>query len=95
MDACQTTTSSKQVMECTLEMGQRGAKGHASAKGWWTGVGPGERLDFSHFISLPVRFLPICSHCINANGIMATSSQTRCLYLEESSWKWNTACESV
>jgi hypothetical protein len=53
MDACQTTTTTKQVENCTLDMGQRGAKGHASAKGWWTGVAPGEKLDFSHFILLP------------------------------------------
>lgn len=53
-DACQTSTSQKQVSESVLEMGQRGARGHASAKGWWTGVSPGEHLNFSHFIALPV-----------------------------------------
>ncbi|RDB29045.1 hypothetical protein Hypma_015810 [Hypsizygus marmoreus] len=52
-DRCQTSTTQKQVAESVLEMAQRGTKGHASAKGWWTGVGPGERSDFSHFILLP------------------------------------------
>ncbi|KAK0471704.1 hypothetical protein IW261DRAFT_1597177 [Armillaria novae-zelandiae] len=36
-DACQTTTAEKQVVESTLQMGQHGSRGHASAKGWWTG----------------------------------------------------------
>lgn len=54
-DACQTTTTQKPIAQATLDMGQRGARGHASAKGWWTGVLPGETLDFSHFILLPVR----------------------------------------
>lgn len=53
-DACQTSTTQKQVAESILEMSRRGAKGHASAKGWWTGVPPGERLEFSHSILLPV-----------------------------------------
>jgi hypothetical protein len=53
-DACQTTTTQKEVAESTLEIGQHGAKGHASAKGWWTGVGRGKELLFSHFLLLPV-----------------------------------------
>ena len=53
-DACQTSTMQKQVSESILEMGERGSKGHASAKGWWTGVSPGEDMTFSHFILLPV-----------------------------------------
>ncbi|KAK0505670.1 hypothetical protein EDD18DRAFT_1325176 [Armillaria luteobubalina] len=32
-DACQTTTAEKQVAESTLQMGQCGSRGHASAKG--------------------------------------------------------------
>ncbi|KAL6310124.1 hypothetical protein BKA93DRAFT_185275 [Sparassis latifolia] len=52
-DACETSTAHKVVVETVLEMGHRAAKGHASAKGWWTGVGPGEELEFSHFILLP------------------------------------------
>ncbi len=53
-DACQTSTTDRQVAESTLQMGQRGARGHASAKGWWTGVQPGETQEFSHFLLLPV-----------------------------------------
>ncbi|KAF9041746.1 E set domain-containing protein [Hymenopellis radicata] len=52
-DACQTSTTDRQVAESTLQMGQRGARGHASAKGWWTGVQPGETQEFSHFLLLP------------------------------------------
>ncbi|KII93176.1 hypothetical protein PLICRDRAFT_382552 [Plicaturopsis crispa FD-325 SS-3] len=53
-DACQTTTTEKHVAETRLEMGNHGAKGHASAKGWWTGVSAGDTLDFSHSIVIPV-----------------------------------------
>jgi hypothetical protein len=35
-------------------MAQSGEKGHASAKGWWTGVPANQKLEFSHFILLPV-----------------------------------------
>ncbi|KAG6910521.1 hypothetical protein DXG01_009940 [Tephrocybe rancida] len=52
-DACQTSTTQKQVAESVLELGRRGARGHASAKGWWVGVAPGEQLEFSHSITLP------------------------------------------
>ncbi|KAK0233638.1 hypothetical protein IW262DRAFT_1504258 [Armillaria fumosa] len=52
-DACQTTTAEKQVAESTLQMGQRGSRGHASAKGWWTGVPPGDEQEFCHFILIP------------------------------------------
>ncbi|TCD67096.1 hypothetical protein EIP91_000559 [Steccherinum ochraceum] len=58
-DACQTSTTHKTVSESVLEMGQRGAKGYASAKGWWTGVKPGQELEFSHFIQLPTDALSI------------------------------------
>lgn len=53
-DACQTTTTSKPVATSTLEMARVGEKGHASAKGWWTGVNAKDEIDFSHYISLPV-----------------------------------------
>jgi hypothetical protein len=53
-DACQTSTTQKEVAETTLEIGQQGTKGHASARGWWIGVGSGEELTFSHFLLLPV-----------------------------------------
>ncbi|EGN93144.1 hypothetical protein SERLA73DRAFT_163658 [Serpula lacrymans var. lacrymans S7.3] len=58
-DACQTTTMRKQVAESTLGMGQRCVKGHASAKGWWTGVDPGEALEFAHSIVLPQDVLSV------------------------------------
>ncbi|ESK90912.1 hypothetical protein Moror_16413 [Moniliophthora roreri MCA 2997] len=49
----------KQVAESTLEMGQRGARGHASARGWWTGVGTDETLEFSHLLLIPADALTI------------------------------------
>ncbi|KAK0465584.1 immunoglobulin E-set, partial [Desarmillaria tabescens] len=52
-DACQTTTTEKQIAESTLQMGQHGSRGHASAKGWWTGVPPGDAQEFCHFILIP------------------------------------------
>lgn len=58
-DACQTSTTQKHVAETTLEMGQRGARGHASAKGWWTGVRASEQLDFSHFLLIPVSMVHV------------------------------------
>lgn len=54
-DSCQTTTLHKVVSEACLEMGAGVMKGRASAKGWWTGISPGQELEFSHFIMLPVR----------------------------------------
>lgn len=53
-DACQTSTTRKKVAVSILEMGHTGEKGHASAKGWWTGIGPKQNMKFSHFILLPV-----------------------------------------
>ncbi|KZT30910.1 hypothetical protein NEOLEDRAFT_45328 [Neolentinus lepideus HHB14362 ss-1] len=52
-DACQTSTSRKEVATSTLEMGQKSTKGHASAKGWWTGVGPDSEVELQHFIQIP------------------------------------------
>ncbi|KAJ7597496.1 hypothetical protein C8J56DRAFT_772996, partial [Mycena floridula] len=52
-DDCQTSTSQKQVAETTLEMAQCGARGHASAKGWFQGIAPGHAMDFAHSILLP------------------------------------------
>jgi len=54
-DACQTSTSRKQVAECTLELGQKGERGCVTAKGWWTGVEAGASVELSHFILIPVR----------------------------------------
>ncbi|THH33561.1 hypothetical protein EUX98_g674 [Antrodiella citrinella] len=58
-DACQTSTAHKAVGESTLELGQRSTKGYASAKGWWTGVKPGQELEFSHFLLLPTDALSV------------------------------------
>ncbi|KAG2156636.1 uncharacterized protein EDB93DRAFT_1326348 [Suillus bovinus] len=52
-DACQTSTKVKWVTESVLELGQRFSKGHASAKGWWTGVAPGQTSEFNHSLILP------------------------------------------
>ena len=52
--AWQTSATKKLVAESTLSVCERGTQGHASAKGWWTGVGPGKSMAFSHFISIPV-----------------------------------------
>ncbi|KIJ66290.1 hypothetical protein HYDPIDRAFT_109282 [Hydnomerulius pinastri MD-312] len=53
-DACETTTMKKVVAASLLLMGQKSAKGHASAKGWWTGVNAGETAEFAHHIIVPV-----------------------------------------
>ncbi|KDN48840.1 hypothetical protein K437DRAFT_267502 [Tilletiaria anomala UBC 951] len=52
-DACVTSTSRKKLTEETLEMGQRGANGTVTARGWWTGVSPGGSVDFSHSMAIP------------------------------------------
>lgn len=57
MDSCQTSTTQKELAESTLTMGHHGTRGHASAKGWWTGVGPGARSNFAHQIHLPASIL--------------------------------------
>ena len=60
-DACQTTTMHKAVSETSLEIAESATKGRASAKGWWTGVGPGQESSFSHYILIPVSFVHCCS----------------------------------
>lgn len=52
-DACQTSTKEKWMTTSVLELGQRCSKGHASAKGWWTGVAPGQTSEFDHSLILP------------------------------------------
>ncbi|KAG2155578.1 hypothetical protein DEU56DRAFT_724661 [Suillus clintonianus] len=52
-DACQTSTKTKWITESTLELGQRCAKGRASAKGWWTGVAPSQTSEFAHSLIIP------------------------------------------
>ncbi|KIK96380.1 hypothetical protein PAXRUDRAFT_116921, partial [Paxillus rubicundulus Ve08.2h10] len=58
-DACETTTMRKIIAASVLVMGQKCTKGHASAKGWWTGVRPGETADFSHHIVVPTDALSV------------------------------------
>lgn len=50
----QSTAIQKQVAQSSLTMGERGTRGHASAKGWWMGVAAGSSQTFSHSILLPV-----------------------------------------
>ncbi|KAH8111898.1 hypothetical protein DFH11DRAFT_1610591 [Phellopilus nigrolimitatus] len=59
IDACETETSEKRIAEAVLGAGQKGVKGHASAKGWWTGVGPGEAAAVDHCITIPADALTI------------------------------------
>jgi hypothetical protein len=54
IDASQTTTTTKSVANSTLEMAQGFPRSHASTAGWWAGIPSGERLDFSHFLLIPV-----------------------------------------
>lgn len=58
-DACQTSTTRRHITSSVLEIAHNGEKRHASAKGWWTGVHPGQKLDFSHSLLLPVRISSI------------------------------------
>ncbi|KIJ22081.1 hypothetical protein PAXINDRAFT_174031, partial [Paxillus involutus ATCC 200175] len=58
-DACETTTMRKVIAASVLVMGQKCTKGHASAKGWWTGVRPGETADFAHHIVVPTDALSV------------------------------------
>ena len=54
LDACETETVEKRIAERTLSAGQKGARGYASAKGWWAGVSPGENSTVVHSIVIPV-----------------------------------------
>lgn len=58
-DACETMTMRKVVAASVLVMGQKCSKGHASAKGWWTGVRSGDTADFVHHIVLPVSLFTV------------------------------------
>lgn len=53
-DTCEIETNERKIAEATLVAGQKGTKGHASAKGWWTGVGPGECASLGHCLIIPV-----------------------------------------
>ena len=57
LDACQTTTNNKKVAEEKLEIGSKGTSGHVTAKGWFRGVDPGEQLEFSSSLFVPVSFI--------------------------------------
>ncbi|KAF7784101.1 hypothetical protein Agabi119p4_266 [Agaricus bisporus var. burnettii] len=59
LDSRQPTVSSKRIAESVLEVGQPRTKGHASAKGWWLGVGPGQKLEFEHSILIPLGTLSV------------------------------------
>ncbi|KAJ1035752.1 hypothetical protein NDA13_000412 [Ustilago tritici] len=52
-DACQTSTTRKKIAEEELEMGQKGSRGVVTARGWWTGVEPGQRVESSHYMHIP------------------------------------------
>ncbi|KAF9225460.1 hypothetical protein BS17DRAFT_599685 [Gyrodon lividus] len=58
-DACETKTTRKVIAASVLVMGQKCTKGHASAKGWWAGVRPGETADFVHHIVVPTDALSV------------------------------------
>ncbi|KAI0068117.1 hypothetical protein BV25DRAFT_1875318 [Artomyces pyxidatus] len=58
-NAYQVNTIVREVAESRLELGERATKGHASAKGWWTGVDANEETEFFHFILLPPDALSI------------------------------------
>jgi len=51
---CQTTTVNKKIAQAILTIGQPGTRGHASARGWWSGVAPGEAQTLMHSIMIPV-----------------------------------------
>ncbi|KAF7311048.1 Polysaccharide lyase family 8 protein [Mycena chlorophos] len=52
MHVCHASTP-RAVASSTLEMAQGYPRGHASASGWWSGVPPGETVDFSHILLIP------------------------------------------
>ncbi|CDR98954.1 uncharacterized protein SPSC_06263 [Sporisorium scitamineum] len=58
-DACQTSTIRKKIAEEELEMGQKGSRGVVTARGWWMGVEPGQRVELSHYMHIPADALSI------------------------------------
>ena len=83
LDAWQTSATKTQVAESTLVVCERGIRGHASAKGWWAGVGPGKSMTFSHFVSIPV--IHFYSDVIPS--LTLSYSQMLCRFQEESCLK--------
>jgi hypothetical protein len=67
-DSRQSIISSKRIAESILEVGQPKTKGHASAKGWWSGVGPGQKSEFEHSILIPVRNSAFTSSSISSQS---------------------------
>ncbi|KAJ3501775.1 hypothetical protein NLJ89_g9187 [Agrocybe chaxingu] len=53
MSVSPASTTTKKVAETSIVVGDRATRGHASAKGWWTGVAPGEMQVFMHSILIP------------------------------------------
>ncbi|KDQ18226.1 hypothetical protein BOTBODRAFT_53009 [Botryobasidium botryosum FD-172 SS1] len=58
-DACQTTTTRKQINEVYMEAGARRARGQVTAKGWWTGIESGDCGEHEHSILIPPDALSI------------------------------------
>ncbi|KAJ9480194.1 Arrestin_C domain-containing protein [Pseudozyma hubeiensis] len=58
-DACQTSTTRKKIAEEELEMGQKGSRGVVTARGWWTGVEAGQRVESTHYMQIPADALSI------------------------------------
>ncbi|KAI0045197.1 hypothetical protein FA95DRAFT_1583446 [Auriscalpium vulgare] len=54
LESYETSSFVRDVAESQLELGERASKGHASAKGWWTGVEQNEETEFFHWILIPV-----------------------------------------
>lgn len=71
--AYKSTVFEKELVESRLEIGEHGTKGHASAKGWWTGVGPDADMEFQHSILIPVRVL-----CWSGSFICSLGPAVRC-----------------
>jgi len=58
-EAHESSSTHKGIAQSTLIAGERATRGHASANGWWMGVGAGETQTFLHSILIPVIFYPI------------------------------------
>ncbi|GAC93113.1 hypothetical protein PHSY_000675 [Pseudozyma hubeiensis SY62] len=58
-DACQTSTTRKKIAEEELEMGQKGSRGVVTARGWWTGVEAGQRVESTHYMQIPADALSV------------------------------------
>ncbi|KAG9041145.1 hypothetical protein FS837_012686 [Tulasnella sp. UAMH 9824] len=77
IDACETSTSKKEVAQCTLEMGQKGERGCVTAKGFWTGVEPSGFVELSHFIQVPGDALSVArGRLIEVDYILRISAGT-------------------